>query len=70
MSNVAKITDGVAICISNRSLFDMGREAAQRLEAHVKQAITDAGMRWTLQHDEERMEVRIVPVARKEGYGG
>jgi hypothetical protein len=70
MSDIAKITDGVAICISDRSLFEMGREAAQRLEAHVKQTITDAGMRWTLQRDDERMELRIIPVALKEGYGG
>tara|TARA_R110000782_G_scaffold106459_5_gene194701 strand:- start:4937 stop:5146 length:210 start_codon:yes stop_codon:yes gene_type:complete len=66
MGEVAKITDGVAICISDRSLLEMGQVAARRLDYDVKKTIEDAGMSWRIERDEERRESRIVPVSTEE----
>ena len=66
MSDIQRVSAGVAICLSDDALARMGPEAAKRLETEVKTKIESAGMDWTFERDESRRELRIIPTRREE----
>ena len=60
-----KITDGVAICIPDNILQDMDTKETDALLNSIKEKIEHAKMDWIFVRDEARMEIKIIPSARK-----